>query len=82
MHRDIRRGGEGDWKKSNDYKNNRSGLHIPPGIRETELSNARMEELLSKAMKWVEKTNVSLMEIQANISWMIQKVESHVTVVK
>lgn len=45
-------------------------------------SNARVEELLSKVLNWVNKTDASLMDIQVDIFGIRQKVESHATSIK
>lgn len=49
------------------YKNDRYCFYILLSSQETELSSARVEELLSKVLKGIEKTNYILKEIWENI---------------
>lgn len=69
------RGRDGDCKRKDNYKNDKSGLYILPSSYYIKSNYSRVEELLSKLLKEVEKIDESLKEIRVDIFGINQKVD-------
>lgn len=52
--------------RKDEYKDI-SGLYVPSGSYDTNLRNFRLEDMLAKLLKGVEKTNDFLKEIKVDI---------------
>ncbi|PHT28149.1 hypothetical protein CQW23_32251 [Capsicum baccatum] len=70
---------QGSWKKNNE----KSGLYVPPGRRDTTTSNSgSMEDMMAKLLKGVEATSAGVKEVIDDLSSMKQLVDSHSTSIK
>lgn len=65
-YRDSSRGKYNNWKKKDDYKD-KSYLYVPPRSLNTDLNNSRMEHMLEKGVKGVEKMKDYFKELRKDI---------------
>ncbi|PHT51794.1 Cytochrome c oxidase subunit 3 [Capsicum baccatum] len=70
---------QGSWKN----KNEKSVLYVPPGRRDTTISNSgSMDDMMAKLLKGVEATNAGVKEVIDDLSSMKQLVDSHSTSIR
>ncbi|XP_015162309.1 uncharacterized protein [Solanum tuberosum] len=76
---------QGNWQNRDGYKNDRSGVYVPPRNRDRasgSSSGSKLEDMLAKVLQKVESTDVGVSEMKGDFSSMSQLVDSHTTSIK
>ncbi|KAH0665341.1 hypothetical protein KY285_026547 [Solanum tuberosum] len=76
---------QGNWQNRDGYRNDRSGVYVPPGNRERASRSScgsRMGDMMAKVLQKVESTDAGIKEMRGDFSCMSQFVDSHTTSIK
>ncbi|KAK4721306.1 hypothetical protein R3W88_011539 [Solanum pinnatisectum] len=76
---------QGNWQNREGYRNDRSGVYVPPGNRDRasgSSSGSKLEDMLAKVLQKVESTDVGVKEMKSDFSSMSQLVDSYTTSIK
>ncbi|XP_049410609.1 uncharacterized protein LOC125873801 [Solanum stenotomum] len=69
---------QGNWKNREGYKNDRSGVYVPPGNRDWvrgSSNGSKLEDMMAKVLQNVESTDAGVKEIRDDFSSMSIKYE-------